>query len=137
MNVSAGIKQKTVKRSTLKIRGSLSAPPLGGDKVLSPPSKRMPRAFALIFMRRFSAQIGRFATDLHVQAHTHKDAFSSPQEQSRAWDCSCSIIVVVTIRLCCFLLNLIHELRHFIFSWQIYQSDCREIYVYLYGVMPT
>ena len=89
------------------------------------------------FMRRFSAQIGRFATDLHVQAHTHKDAFSSPQEQSRAWDCSCSIIVVVTIRLCCFLLNLIHKLRHFIFSWQIYQSDCREVYVYLHGVMPT
>jgi hypothetical protein len=39
---------------------------LGGDKVLSPPSKRIPLAFALIFMRRFSAQIGRFATDLHV-----------------------------------------------------------------------
>ena len=28
----------------------------GGDKVLSPPSKRMPRAFALIFMRWLSAQ---------------------------------------------------------------------------------
>jgi hypothetical protein len=35
---------------------SLDTGGLGGDKVLSPPSKRMPRAFALIFMRWLSAQ---------------------------------------------------------------------------------